>query len=249
MEPYDIVVIGGGAAGMVAGIGSARKGASVLICEKMPRLGKKILASGAGRCNLSNEKLDASFYNPEARRLVGAVFACFGKDSILRFFKELGLVLYSDEGRVFPATNQAASVLNLLELELKRLRVFCEPHCEIAEIAASGEGFILKSKERKSFRCRKVILCGGGKSYPALGADGSAYQLARLFGHRVIEPVPSTVPLLAKDPWCHALQGQKIRAAVSGFSEGKETGKASGEVLFTKYGLSGTAVLDASEEL
>ncbi|HNV85793.1 MAG TPA: aminoacetone oxidase family FAD-binding enzyme [Candidatus Omnitrophota bacterium] len=249
MEQYDIAVIGGGAAGIVAAICSARKGARVVLCEKMPRLGKKILASGAGRCNLSNERLDPAFYNPESRALVKSVFERFGQSSIERFFRELGLVGHSDNGRIFPASNQASSVVSVLEMEIKRLRISCKFHCDIGGLSASGDGFVLRTKLREVFPCRKAVLCGGGKSYPALGADGSGYLLARHFGHRIIEPVPSTVPLLAKDSWCHTLQGQKIRAAVYGFAGGRETGKASGEVLFTKYGLSGTAILDVSEEL
>src|SRR5512140_3646340 len=102
MTHYDVIVIGGGAAGIMAAITAQRQGASVLVCEKMPKIGKKLLITGAGRCNLLNETLDASFYNPTSRALVGSILGQFGKDAALGFFKELGLATYADEtGRIF----------------------------------------------------------------------------------------------------------------------------------------------------
>lgn len=249
MEKYDVVVIGGGAAGIVAAISARQKGRSVLIAERMPRLGKKILATGSGRCNFLAEKLDSSFYNKEARETTESVFRRFGRDDMLRFFRELGLAYYSEEGRFFPVTDQSSSVLGVLEMELRRLQILSECHCEIAGIEFRPEGFRLISKSGKSIACSHAILCGGGKSYPALGSDGNAFALAQKLGHRIIEPVPSTVPLIVKDPWCHALQGQRIQAVVTALAGGRKTGSAPGELLFTKYGLSGTAILDVSEAI
>ncbi|HRY86151.1 MAG TPA: NAD(P)/FAD-dependent oxidoreductase [Candidatus Omnitrophota bacterium] len=271
MMRYDVIVIGGGPAGLMAAIFAKRKGKNVLICEKMPKPGKKLLVTGAGRCNLLNDTLDTSFYHPGAEKLVASVLEKFGKEAMLGFFKELGLATYADEtGRIFPATNQAASVLKIFEMELKRLKIPIELNCEVKNIHAIQDGFELKlSKTTPSplssppsqrgrgqgegkcadIKCNNVILCAGGKSYPALGADGNGYALAAAFGHTILEPVPSTVPLTVKDPWCHFLQGQKIRAAVTSFIQGKKTRTASGELLFTQYGLSGTAILDISEEI
>jgi predicted flavoprotein YhiN len=121
MEKFSTVVVGGGAAGICAAISQSRLGNSVVICEKMPQLGKKILASGNGRCNLLNEDLREDYYNLAARGMVKSVFDQFGKSKILEFFKNLGLEIYSKEGRIFPVTNQAASVLKVLDMELKRL--------------------------------------------------------------------------------------------------------------------------------
>jgi hypothetical protein len=249
MNSYDVTVIGGGAAGLVAAISAKRKGANVLICEKTPRPGKKILITGAGRCNLLNERLDASFFNPEAKTLAESIFAKFGKNDILSFFEELGLQTYCDEGRIFPITNQASSVLSVIEIEISRLGIPSEYNSEITGIRAVNNGFELVSKNHKHFTTKKVILTGGGKSYPATGSDGNVYALAQTFGHRIIEPVPSTVPLLARDPWCHFLQGQKVSATVTAVIDDKPVRKMAGEVLFTKYGLSGTAILDVSEDI
>ena len=121
MEKYEVVVIGGGAAGICAAISKARTGGSVIICEKTTQLGKKILASGNGRCNLLNDNFGEVYYNPAAENLVKSIFDKFGKSEILEFFNRLGLETYSQDGRIFPITNQAASVLKVLEMELKEI--------------------------------------------------------------------------------------------------------------------------------
>jgi len=247
---YDVIVIGGGAAGLVAAITARRHGASVFVCEKMPKLGKKILVTGAGRCNLMNETLASSFYNPAGQSLVRSVLDQFGKEDILEFFKGLGLATYADEsGRIFPVTNQAASVLKVLELELERLKVTVDLGCEIKKIQPVKPGFEVCAKTGEKEIGRKVILCAGGRSYPALGADGNGYTLAAAVGHKILDPVPSTVALVAKDPCCHFLQGQKIRAQVTSRINGQNIRTVLGELLFTQYGLSGTAILDVSDEI
>ncbi|OIO39157.1 MAG: hypothetical protein AUJ71_01280 [Candidatus Omnitrophica bacterium CG1_02_49_16] len=246
---YDVLIIGGGAAGITAAISARRAGAAVLLCEKMPRLGKKIRASGNGRCNLLNDTLDVLFYNAQAREFVKPIFARFGKKEILHFFKDLGLRVYSDKGRIFPATNQAVSVMEVLEMELARLDVPIRYDSEITNLEADRQGFKLSVKSGGCLNARKIIFSTGGKSYPVSGSDGTAYALLTRFGHHLIEPVPSTVPLVVKDPWCLALSGQRIRATVRQVVDGKTGSPMEGELLFTDYGLSGTAILDSSEEI
>lgn len=247
-DHFDVVVIGGGGAGIAAAIEAARKGAHTLICEKMPKLAKKVRISGNGRCNITNDRLDAGCYNPESKAIVESIFSRFGRLDILRFFKDLGLRMYSDkEGRVFPITNQSASVMDLLELELSKLGV--EVHCEseVTKIKKIPEGFHVELKSG-AVNARHVILCAGGKSYPISGTDGSAYALAMNFGHTLVEPVPSTVPLLVNDAWCKHLTGQKITATVRAEIDGVSGPPVTGDLLFTDYGLSGLTILDSSEE-
>ena len=249
MQKFDIAVIGGGASGIMAAISARRGGKDAVICEKMPGLGKKILISGAGRCNISNEDLSELHYNREASGLVKGVFSRFGKEKIGKFFDDLGLKLYSQETRIFPVTNQASSVLKVLEEELKRLKIPIEFDFDVNHIADSAKGFIVKSKSGETIFCDSIVITGGGKTYPGLGSDGSCYSLAESLGHKIIEPVQSAVPLLAKDRFCHFLQGQKIFCIARSIIDGKVKKEIKGEILFTKYGLSGTAILDISEDI
>lgn len=246
---YKVVIVGGGASGIVAAISAKRRGASVIICEKMPRPGKKILASGNGRCNLSNSDLNSSFYNPAARPLVKSIFDKFGKDAIEQFFKSIGLSLRSEEGRIFPATNQSASLLKALEMELKRLSIPIEEGFDVSTVFGSGSAFTISSRSNGVISAQSVIIACGGKSYPAFGSDGNGYKFAERLGHTIIEPVPAAVALNIKDPLCHLLQGQKIEAMAESVVGGKRMEKSAGDVLFTKYGLSGTAVLDVSDSV
>ncbi len=140
---FDVAVVGGGAAGLVAAISAARQGSSVVICERMPRLGKKILVTGGGRCNLTNDELRPEAFTSGNPEIVAAVLGKFGKEDIRRFFKGLGLETHSEGGRVFPATNQASSVLKVLELELGRLGVSVEIGFEAVRDRPRG-GFILR---------------------------------------------------------------------------------------------------------
>ncbi|PPD58234.1 aminoacetone oxidase family FAD-binding enzyme [Dehalogenimonas etheniformans] len=249
MESFDTAIIGGGAAGIVAAISAASHGKSAIILEKTPLLGKKILATGNGRCNLLNENLDASRYNSPSRPLVDSIFQQFGKVEILGFFERLGLSLYSQEGRIFPRTNQAASVLRVLELELKRLSVPIKFNFDCHAIVTLPDGFNVVSKSGETLKTRKLVVTGGGRTYPSFGSDGSIYELARQLGHSIEEPVPVVVPLVIKDPLCHQLQGQKIFASARSVINGEIGNEIQGELLFTKYGLSGTCILDVSEAI
>ncbi len=249
MQRFNTAIIGGGAAGIAAAISAKRRDQSVVICDRMAKIGKKILASGNGRCNIVNERLDESFYNPSARPLVRLVFEKFGKERISGFFKELGLETYSEDGRIFPRTNQSSSVMKVLEMELARLSVPIELNFEVKGISHSEGRFTITSKGGKSIECEKLIVAAGGKSYPALGSDGSCYKMASNLGHKIVEPVPAAVPLVLKERLCHLLQGQKITASVKAIINQKTVCESFGDLLFTNYGLSGTAILDVSEEI
>ncbi|MBN2207216.1 MAG: aminoacetone oxidase family FAD-binding enzyme [Candidatus Aminicenantes bacterium] len=249
MTPISVAVVGGGAAGLAAAVGAARAGAHVSICERMPGLGRKLLATGGGRCNLLNERLESSAFTPEGRDLVRAVFDRFGKDAIRSLLEGLGLALTSEADRIFPATQQAASVLKAFEIELRRLAVDIRTTWDVRRLGWKEGRFVLEARGGGVLCAERVVLAGGGKSYPAFGADGNAYGLAGAFGHGLVEPVPSAVPVVVKDRLCHLLQGQKIRGRAASFVGGRQVEEAEGEILFTAYGLSGTAVLDVSESL
>jgi predicted Rossmann fold flavoprotein len=249
-DRVDLAVVGGGASGLAAAISAARRGASVVLLERLPRVGRKLLATGGGRCNLLNEALTASAFTSTDPALVASVLDRFGPADIRSFFEGLGLRLRADEtGRVYPVTNQAASVLKVLEIETARLGVVIETGFEARTIGAVAGRFVVRAGDGREVETEAVVLAGGGKSYPALGSNGSCHELAASFGHGVVSPVPSAVPLVVKDRMCHLLQGQRIPARVEGRVGGRLARTAEGELLFTKYGLSGTAALDVSEDL
>lgn len=249
MQDFDVAIIGAGASGIVAAISAAKKGFKVILLEKCNKLGRKIIASGSGRCNFLNEDLNSDYYNKEAKDLIESVFGQFPKEKIKNFFQDLGLYFYEDKNRVFPFTNQSSSVLAVLEQELFRLQIDVQLNFEVAKIQKQKDLFAIKSKDSKAVYAKKVIISGGGKSYPALGADGNCYKLAADFGHTINTPYVACVALESKDKICHFLQGQKIFAKTQTLIEGVRGQAISGELLFTKYGLSGTAILDISDEI
>ncbi len=249
-ERYDLAVIGAGAAGLVAAASAARRGASVVVLERLPWIGKKLLATGGGRCNLLNENLSPAAFTSTDPGLVASVLGRFGAAEIKAFFEGLGLRLQTEDGgRVYPATNQAVSVLRVLELEALRLSTAFETRFEARSIEETAGGKTVAAADGRTVRAGTVVLAGGGKSYPALGSDGSCYPLAAAAGHRIVTPVPSAVPLLVKVRMCHFLQGLRMKARVESRIGGSPGQAAEGEILFTQYGLSGTAVLDVSESL
>lgn len=249
MQKTSCLIIGAGAAGMTAAIGCRRRGAEVLLAERLSKPGKKILASGGGRCNLLNDCLEPGMYNESGRGLVSSVFAEFGLEKLRSFFQSIGVETASEGGRIFPATNQAASVVRAFELELARLCVPVEYNAEAVSIQPHGGAFTVIFSNGVKIESGMVVFAGGGKSYPALGSNGSCLRIARSLGHRIVEPVPSCVALCSRDRLCHHLQGQKITARVSCLINGTAAASAGGDILFTQYGLSGTAVLDVSREV
>jgi predicted Rossmann fold flavoprotein len=250
MRRYKVLVIGGGASGIAAAISAGRCGSQVIICERSPRIGRKVLASGNGRCNLTNDALNSSFYNASSRPLVESVFKLFGRNDIGRFFRELGLFTRSEGARVFPVTDQSSSVLGVLEQELNRLPVKIETGFDVVSISAPDSGgFIVTPRSGGPIAAEAIVIACGGKTYPALGSDGAGYRFAERFGHKIVKPVPAAVPLVSKDRLCHLLQGQRIEARVSCSTGNGGTASAEGDVLFTRYGLSGTAILDISEHV
>jgi len=249
-DSVDLAVVGAGAAGLVAAISAARRGASVAVVERLPGIGKKILATGGGRCNLLNDGLSPSAYTSSAPGLVASVLDRFGRAEIRAFFEGLGLRLQTDaEGRVYPFTNQAASVLKVLEREIGRLGVGMINRFEVERIERAAGRFRLAASDGRTVESRAVVIAGGGQSYPALGANGSCYGLAASLGHSVVRPVPSAVPFVVRDRMCHFLQGQRLRVRAESRIGGRAGQAAEGELLFAQHGLSGTAILDVSESV
>ena len=240
MKNYDFIVVGGCSAGIAAAINAKRQNPSlkVAILEKLPRIGKKLLATGNGKCNLTNDYALGHDYT-------GMEFASFalGKyppEKVKEFFASLGLLCYSDScGRVYPESNTAASVVDALRFELERLNidVFCDT--PVTEVKKKKD-FILNSE----FACKKLLLAAGGKSSPAQGSDGSGYALAGMLGHSVTKLYPALVPLCASPEITKPMKGVRVRNVTLTLKGDKKIARTSGEILFTEYGLSGIAAME-----
>ena len=247
---YDGIVVGGGPAGMFAAITAARQGARVLLLEKNDRLGKKLLITGKGRCNVTN---DCSAHEvlqniPRNGRFLYSAMAAFPPEKTMEFFRELGCELKTERGnRVFPTTDRSKSVLDALRRELERLRVTVRTGAVTEILTKDGRAAGVRAG-KDDYSGGWVILATGGVSYPATGSTGDGYAMAEKLGHTVTPREGSLVPLEAEGDDCARMQGLSLRNVgvrlVS--SGGKLLYKDFGELLFTHFGVSGPTVLSAS---
>ncbi|MBI2944111.1 MAG: NAD(P)/FAD-dependent oxidoreductase [Candidatus Wallbacteria bacterium] len=245
-----MIVVGGGAAGMMAAIRAAELGRRVLLLEKNPLLGRKVLVSGNGRCNIANAGAHVENFHGENNRFLHSIFARFGVGRTLEFFEELGLALKEEKlGRIFPVSNQAASVVALLAYRMEQLGVRVACGACVTGVEREGAGFRVDLKDAPAARARRVVLAPGGRSFPKLGTTGDGYEWARGLGHRVTELHPALAPMEAELARLHGLQGIRLEAELTSKSGGKRHRTFRGDLLFTAYGLSGPTVLAASADL
>lgn len=250
MGKSKVIVIGGGASGIVAAIFAARDGAKVTILEQKDKIGRKILATGNGRCNLSNKDIAIHHYYSvrEDQTFLNKILCEFDVKETLNFFNRLGIdIVEKEEGRLYPRSDQASSVVSVLLLELHRLKVDirCEEHVQSIELGDS----IRVITDNNKYYCNKLILAAGGKSSPNLGSNGSGYELAKLFGHTIKQTFPSLVQLKTDYLYLKQLKGTKVVGAVSLLNDQNELIKEDrGEILFTDYGISGPPVLQISRD-
>ena len=244
MKKYDVAVVGGCASGITAAINAKRKNPklNIVIIEKLPRIGKKILATGNGRCNLTNVNAVAEDYcNSD---FVSDIFAKYPPQRVIGFFESMGLVTFADsEGRVYPRSNMASSVLDVLRFELEKLGVEILCDTAVTQIKKSNGGFVLND----NIFCKKVLVSTGGKASPSQGSDGSGYALAKQLGHSVTPLCPALVPLTVRDN-VRALKGVRARNVSLTLTNGRPLAKTSGELLFTENGISGIAAMELAAE-
>lgn len=246
----DLLIIGAGAAGMMAAIAAARLGRRVVVAERMSRVGKKILTTGNGRCNLTNINMDAGRFHGGRETFVRDALGRFDVKKTLSFFEELGVLTHvEDAGRVFPITNQATSILDVLRYEMDRFGVEIQTGANINQVESRKAGFVCRTPENVEFHAKKVMITTGGKSYPNLGSKGGGFKIAAALGHRIVAPWPVLVQVNLGVPFLKRLDGLQIRAKVSALRKNELKRSCLGDALFAKYGLSGDAVLDVSREI
>lgn len=248
----NVVVIGGGPAGMMAAYTASKNGNSVTLIEKNTTLGKKLLITGKGRCNITNSTdIDGFIANtPVNGRFMYSAFKLFTNMDLMAFFEERGVKLKEERGgRIFPVSDKAADILAALTAALKKANVkiihgrvngiVTNQNCVTSVICESGE----------NIRCDSVVIATGGKSYPLTGSTGDGYKLAESLGHSIVPPKPSLVPLETVERWIFSLQGLSLRNVglkVINKDSGKVVYEDFGELMFTHFGVTGPIILSAS---
>ncbi len=240
------LVIGGGAAGMAAAITAAQNGAEVTVIEQLSKVGRKLLATGNGRCNFTNVNIDISKYHGSDIKFINEVLRSFGYEDTIRFFENLGLHYTVEEGRVYPASMQGSSVLDVLRYEMKSLGVVELCDTIVTKITKDNNTFILQLKDKDTIKGDRIILTTGGKANPSLGSKGRGYDLVKVLGHRIIEPFPSLVQLKLDVPFLKGIAGVRFNCKAMVEVRGNVLKEDLGEVLFTPYGISGIPILQLS---
>ncbi len=255
MNNPKVLVIGGGAAGMMAAISAAELGAQGTILEKNERLGRKVMITGKGRCNLTNKTdlnglIDATVGNG---RFLYSAFSQFMPQDMMAFLEREGLPLKTERGnRVFPVSDKAADVVDCLARKLRSLHVGVRQGTAVALLHAGGAVTGVKTKAGEQIVADRVIICTGGSSYTPTGSTGDGYRLAKQVGHTVMPLRPSLVPLESPVPWCKEMQGLSLRNIKIRLVENQSGACVYtdfGEMLFTHFGVSGPVVLSASAHI
>lgn len=242
---FDCIVIGGGAAGMTAAITAARRGKKTAIIEHTDRIGKKILSTGNGKCNLTNTELDRECYQSDDGEFVMQVIDQFTPYDVIDFFKCLGIYPKSKNGYIYPNSEQASSVLDVLRLELSHQKVALFTQTIVKGIEKNGEQFRI-STEQNEFTADSLILATGSKAAPKTGSDGSGYKFAKKLGHSVIKPLPALVQLRSDLDLCKGMAGVRSEGKVDLYIDGQFVTEDTGEVQYTDYGVSGIPVFQIS---
>ena len=250
----NVVITGGGPAGMMAAITAARRGFKVTLVEKNEKLGKKLFITGKGRCNITNAGDSEDLFNSIVtnRKFMFSSFNGFSNYDTLGFFDELGLNIKIERGnRVFPESDHSSDVIGALNRELKRLSVDVRLNTEVKDIIVNGgkaTGVVVKCSGKEStIQADNVIVATGGNSYQSTGSTGDGYRFARKLGHSVTPIVPALVPFNVAEDWESDLQGLSLKNVSIVVLDGKqEIYSDFGEMLFTHFGVSGPLILSAS---
>lgn len=247
----NVIVVGGGAAGMMAAVFAARNGQNVQLLEKNEKLGKKLFITGKGRCNITNaadieDLFTAVISNP---KFLYSGFYSFTNQQVIDFFEELGVKTKIERGeRVFPVSDHSSDVIAAFSRELKLLGVSVSLHTEVRELLCEQDkvcGVLLTNG--KKMKADAVIVATGGISYPSTGSTGDGYRFAKETGHRVTELLPSLVPMEVRQWYARELQGLSLRNIEIRITDGKKKlYEEFGEMLFTHYGVTGPVILSAS---
>ncbi|WP_123054882.1 NAD(P)/FAD-dependent oxidoreductase [Clostridium sp. JN-1] len=244
---HDVLIIGGGASGIIAAITSKDMGKDTAIIEGSSRIGNKILVTGNGRCNITNSNISIDRYHSENKDFPKYTLDNFSLSNTIDFFKTLGLPITNLEStKMYPLSLQSSSVLDIFRMAVEDRSIPVYLNTKVKDINISSNGFKVTTNTDTAFSCNKIILCCGGKSAPNTGSDGSGFTLARNLGHNIIHPIPALVQLKLAYKNLKALSGVKFNGNVQVFVDDKPLKREFGEILFTNYGISGPPILQLS---
>jgi predicted Rossmann fold flavoprotein len=245
----DVIVVGGGAAGMMAAISARRLGANVTILEKNPRIGKKILATGNGRCNFTNINADVMYYHGNNPKFIYSALSNFTVDDTIRFFEKLGIAhKVEDFGKVFPMSDQASSILDVFLYELNELEVNTVCNANVKDITRKNDKFLIELEDGKVYKGDRIVITTGGKAMPSSGSDGNGYNLAAKLGHTMIDIFPALVQLKLEGSFFKRIDGVKFVGTAEIIHNNKSVAQDRGDILFTNYGVSGPPILQISRK-
>lgn len=245
---YDVLIIGAGASGLLCALECARARKRVLILEKDALAGRKILASGNGRCNLTNAHVSPAFYHAP-QELIEKTLNRFSFADCKKYFEDLGVLLVQeDNGRFFPATGKATAVLEPLKLAALENGAELKTAQEVIKIKR-GKTFTVHTKQGGNFQARKLVLACGSCAFPQLTGTQSGYALAKSLGHSIVAPAPALCALTIKEKAIARLQGLRAQAELTARAGQEVLAQSQGEVLFTNYGLSGPAAINISSAI
>ncbi len=239
----NIIIIGAGPAGMVAAINAKNENNKVILIEKNERIGKKLLATGNGRCNYTNLILSEENYS--SKDFVKETLKDFSNEDLINYFKVLGLESTTDGNRVYPLTLKANSVLNILIYWLEKKDIDIRTNTEVREIKKNKAGFDVIT-DGETIKADVVIAAFGGKSMPASGSDGRSFEILKKLGLKITDLKPALTQVKLESKYLKHLSGTKVLGEAKLFKRNKEIDRRRGEILFTNYGISGPPILDLS---
>jgi len=251
---YDLIVVGGGASGLIAAGRAAERGKRVLLLEKNKKVGEKLKISGGGRCNITNAEFDIRELLPvygNAEQFLYSLFSQFGVKDTFSFFESRGLPLVVQaRKRVFPNTEKAIDVLNVLQKYIHDGRVTIKTMSPVTRIYGSKDEITGVFSNKDIYRATNYIFSTGGVSYPETGSTGDGFKWLKKLGHKVIKSTPTIVPLRVKEDWSKKLTGVSLSfMKITFFAEGKKAYSETGKILFTHFGLSGPLILNSAHKV
>ncbi len=245
-QKKTVCIIGGGASGLVAAIAAAESGAEVTVIEHGQRIGRKLLSTGNGKCNLSNTDQSITHYHGD-RAFIESIFERVSYGDVISFLTRLGIFTKNRNGYLYPYSEQASSVLDVLRFAVRKCGIEVITDASVKDITKDDASSCFKvrlGKENRQFD--SLIIATGGKACPATGSDGSGYKLAERLGHRIIKPLPALVPLKSDAPFCRELKGLRLDALAELYIDDRPAGAEEGEIQFTDYGVSGIPAFQLS---